>query len=231
MKTVLIHGDDTAKSYTRYKQILSVTKKRGWEIVMLEKSDKLNLEEHLSAGALFDGEDGYFTEKLFVLNKPKDIHSKTFDWIRKNAQNLNSNLLIYLNSPAPATLIKQLPRDTTKEVFMLPKLLFKFLDEIYPGNSKTALNMLHKITESEAIEMVMAMLARHLRDLYWAQSDPDTLPYPSWRASKLKSQAAKFKNHSLTNLIRNLADIDTKSKSSKLDLGTALDLTLIKYLQ
>ena len=114
---------------------------------------------------------------------------------------------------------------------MLPKLLFKFLDEIYPGNSKTALNMLHKITESEAIEMVMAMLARHLRDLYWAQSDPDTLPYPSWRASKLKSQAAKFKANSLVNLIRNLADIDTKSKSSKLDLGTALDLTLAKQLK
>jgi DNA polymerase III delta subunit len=231
MKTVLIHGDDSDKSLARYNQIINVTKKRGWEIVRLDKADNLNLEENLSANSLFGDLDGYLTEKLFVLSKPKDIDTKTFDWLKTSSKTLSGNLLIYLSAPAPATLIKQLPADTTKEVFMLPKLLFKFLDEIYPGNSKTALKMLHKIIETEALEMVFAMIARHLRDLYWTQSDPASLPYPNWRASKLKSQAAKFKNKSLAILINQLADIDIKSKSSKLDLGTALDLTLIKYLQ
>jgi hypothetical protein len=75
------------------------------------------------------------------------------------------------------------------------------------------------------------MLARHLKDLYWVSIDPKTNQYPSWRLSKLKSQAEKFEGGKLTRIISDLSDIDILVKSSKADLLTELDLLMVKQLE
>lgn len=225
MKTVLIHGDDTAKSFARYNQIIKVTRRRGWQIVRIEKSSKLNLQEQLSTNSLFD------EEKLYILSKPKDTSDDTFKWLEEHGSEIKGNLLIYLPSLAPQTLIKKLPKNTASETFTLPKLLFTFLDSVYPDNYKSAIKLLHKVTDDEPLELVFAMLARHVRDLFWAASDSESLQYPSWRRGKLKSQSSKFPDNTLPEFINSLSDIDIKSKSSKLDLGTALDLKLAIHLK
>ena len=91
--------------------------------------------------------------------------------------------------------------------------------------------MLHEVVENEALEMVLAMLGRHFRELYWVQNDAQSMKLPSWRTSKLKSQAHKFQDNSLSEFITNLAEIDVNSKTGKGDLAIALDLLLLTRLK
>ena len=58
-----------------------------------------------------------------------------------------------------------------------------------------------------------------------------SIPYPSWRVGKLKSQASKFTIEQLKYLIEKLSEIDIKVKTSKADLTNELDLLIIKQLE
>lgn len=132
------------------------------------------------------------------------------------------DVIILCDGNAPAGLVKSLPGSVKVEKFDLPKRLFAFLDKIN-------LESFHAIIKTEPIELVFAILGRHLRDVYWASTDPQSLGYPEWRAVKLASQAGKFKN--LKGLIGRLAEIDIAAKTGTVDLATSLDLLIAAELE
>ena len=149
----------------------------------------------------------------------------------KNFSKFEGTLVIYHSSDLPATFLKLMPKDFKMEKFDLPKLLFVFLENIYPGNSSYCLKLLHEVVKTEAVELVMFFIARHLRDLYWVKVDPISTGFPSWKTGKLKSQANKFTIDNIKLIIEKLSEIDILVKTSKADLLTELDLILIKELK
>jgi hypothetical protein len=212
MKIIVLHGDDTAKSYDRLMKFVDTAKKRNWEIIT---------DEFPNTPSLF-GADRLIIYRDFSLLTKQDI---------KNFDRFDGTLVVYHGGILPQTFLKLMPADFKMEKFELPRLLFIFLESFYPGNSVRCLKLLHDLTKTEAIELTFFMLSRHLRDLFWVTLDTKDTQFPAWKSSKLKSQAQKFEPEKLKQIINDLVDIDILVKSSKADLLTDLDLLIVKQLE
>jgi len=212
MRIIVLHGDDTAKSYDRLTKFIDTAKARSWEIVTNEFPNTPSL---------------FGAERLIVYRDYKLLTKQDV----KNFDRFDGTLVIYHEGVVPLTFLKSLPKDTKIEAFELPKILFTFLESFYPGNSKRSIQLLHQLVKTDAVELVFFMLCRHVRDLYWISIDPASSQFPSWRAGKLKTQASKFIVQQLQQLISLFSDIDISVKTSKTDLLTSLDFLIVKQLK
>ncbi|HTK03588.1 MAG TPA: hypothetical protein VL401_02350, partial [Alphaproteobacteria bacterium] len=104
MKVIILHGEDTVKSYARLKQFINVAKKRNWEI----------LYDDLQGTASLFGK-----ERLTILRDYKLFKNNKID----------GTLVIYHEGNLPAAFLKTLPKDTRIEEFKLPKLIWNFLNK------------------------------------------------------------------------------------------------------
>ena len=212
MKIIVLHGEDTTKSYNRLTKFIDSAKSRNWEIIT---------DEFPNTPSLFG------SERLIIYRDYKLLGKNDI----KNFDKFDGTLVIYYTGDLPAIFIKSMPQDFKMEKFDLPKLLFVFLESLYPKNSVNALRLLHQVVATEAIELVMFFIAKHFRDLYWVSVDAVSTGFPPWKAGKLKSQANKFTINNLELIINKLSEIDIKVKSSKTDLLTELDLLIVKLLK
>ena len=224
MKIIVLHGEDTVKSYDRLQKFIESANIRSWEIIYVDEAN-LSIPEVLSGTSLFGN------ERFYVLRDIKKIIKKDFDWLNANASGISGNLTIYSENVIPATTIKLLPKDTKIEVYNLPKIIWSFLEHLYPGNSRTVLAEFHKIIETEPVEFIFSLIARHLRDLYWTGVDPVSTGFADWKIRKLKTQMSKFGAEKIKEIIGLLAEIDVMAKTGKADLVSSLDLLIVKYLK
>src|SRR5258708_8162806 len=212
MRISSIHGEDKEKAYARYIELIDASKKKNFKIVQI--TDLKNVVNQ-----------SMFEEKqVFTLSKPNKVGINDWKWLAKNAPKYNSNLLIYYEGNSPIGVLKQLPKDSKTERFDLPKILFSFLGSFN-------LKVFNDLVKIEPVELVFHLLARRLRDLYWVKLSPETLQMQDWQKSKLISQANKFSEEKLKEIISELAEIDVKSKTSDADLKSSLDILIIKYLK
>lgn len=224
MKIIVLHGDDTLRSYERLQKFVKAARRRNWEVQRVSDSS-FNLSEILVSDSLFQ------KERLVVVEDSKLIDKTLVKWLQKKADSINVTIVIYGGRTLTKAFIKSLPKIEKVEEFKVPKLIWQFLDSFYPGNVKKILPQLHEIVKKEPVEFVFALLAKLLRDLYWVKVDSKTLTYPSWRIGKLKHQAAKFKKFKLRELISGLASADIKSKTSQSNLLTELDFIIASKLE
>lgn len=224
MKIIILHGDDSEKSYARLQKFVDVAKERSWEVSYIEDSGT-SFEEALSATSLFGN------ERFFILKDAKKISKKEFLWLNKKSAELTGTLIIYSDSVLNAGLLKSFPKDSKIEEFKLPVLLWNFLDNLIPGKSEYCIKILHKILEKQPVEFIFSLIARHFRDLYWVKVDAASAGFPFWKINKLKSQASTFTEDKLKGMLGVLAEIDIKVKTSKAELTDQLDLFIIKQLE
>jgi len=224
MKITLIHGTDVEASQKRFYFILDAIKKRDWDIVTVEKS-LATIPEQLTANSLFE------KQRLFVINDFDLINKKDLEWLLKNHSRIETNLLIFKDGNVPKPVLQKLGKDIKLEQFNLPQILFVYLDSIYPGNHKKALHMFHALLVNEPVELVMAMMGSHMRDLLWVKVAPETIALQSWRKDKLLRQANKFGEEKLKVFIEKMAQIDIQVKTSQAKLTESIDLLLTTELQ
>lgn len=223
MKLLILHGDDQIKLYARFQKFIETAKSRSWEIAYLD--DAPSIKESLSASSLFGA------ERFFVLRDIKRLGKSEIEWLKKKAPELEGNLVIYHEGYVPVGITKGITTDIKIEEFKLPKIIFSLMDMIRPGNSVQVIKTLHKIVETEPVEFVFVLIAKLMRDLYWAKTDLSSMPYPPWRSSKLKQQSSHFTIQQLQQFISSLSEIDIKVKTSKADLLSSLDLLIVKSLE
>ncbi len=224
MKITLIYGEDTEKSRQRYLNIINTLKKKNWEIVKVNLEDKAKFSDKIATSI------SLFSDKtLFVLDKFNKLPVSELSKL-KNLKT-DSNILFWQSGKALQKNLKLLPKETNIEKFEIPFLVFKFLDSFFPKNSTICIKLFHNILKESPPELVFAMFASHIKDLYWSLISPETLPYQSWRVNKLKSQGEKFGKTKLKKLIKLLAKLDIKSKTSQTNLVTSLDLLIFKELK
>ena len=224
MKTVILHGDDTEKSYARLRKFIDVAKERSWEVAYLDEGNQ-TFKEILTGMSLFG------SQRFFILKDVKKLAKKDYEWLKKNCANLAGTLIVYSNSTLNATAIKSFPSESKVEEFKLPVLLWNFLDGLYPGNSTREVEVLHKIIEKQPIEFVFSLMAKHFKELYWIKIGAGDAGFPFWKINKLKSSASKFGEEKLTKIIETMAQIDYEVKTSKSDLISELDLLILKHLE
>jgi DNA polymerase III delta subunit len=224
MKIIVLHGDDGKKLYARLTKFIETARDRSWEVGYLD-DPTLSIQEQLSSSSLFNA------ERFFIIRDIKRIGKKELRWIAKKSKDLSGNLIIYHEGYIPVSFLKSLPKDVKVEEYKLPVILWTFLDGLYPGNTVKSIDRFHKLIEKEAPEFIFTLIAKLFRDLYWAKKEASTLPYPAWRAAKLRTQSEKFTPEKLKSIIEYLTEIDNKVKTSSSDLTNELDLLIIKQLE
>ncbi len=223
MKITLIHGEDTQAARLRFTKITEAIRARGWEIVNIDSSKTLG--EQLRSNSLFGD------QILFIFENVEKISAKDFEWLSKNFADFDSNLLLYYKNAASKTFISKLPKDIKIENFDVPQELFKMLELMYPGNARAFFTTFKRVLKTQPVELIFAMLARQVKDMYWCLVDEKSTGMPDWRAGKIKNQANKFGIEKLTDLINKLAELDIKTKTSSTDLTQSLDLLLLQKLK
>ncbi len=212
MKIIILHGEDINKSYERLKKFIDEAKRRDWEILY----DDLSITPSL-----------FGADRLTVIRDYKLINAKAL----KSLSKIPGTLVFYHEDVLPQTFLKLLPTDVKKEEFKLPKLIWTFLDSLYPKNSAKSIKLFHEIIQRDPPEFVFSLISKLFRDLYWVKVDPKSVPYPSWRTSKLKVQSSKCSEEQLVKIIDTLAKIDVDVKTGKAYLVSSLDLLILKQLE
>ena len=145
MKIIILHGDDTIKSYIRLTKFIDEAKKRGWDII----NDKIE-----------DTPSLFGTEKLIIVRDYKIIGKKELNLIKK----IPGTLVIYTTGLHPAVSLKMINPDKT-EKFELPQLLWKFLDNMTIKN-------FHELLKTQPVEYILAMMAWKLKQKYRTNPTP-----------------------------------------------------------
>lgn len=183
MRIIVLHGDDVDKSYKRLQTFIDEAKKRNWKITdySIDEIENQNL---------------FGEECFYILKDYKLLGKKIVEKLKK----YSGNLIIYNSGKIPAPTLKNLRVDKV-ELFELPQLLWKFLDNM-------TIDKLHELLKTQATEYILAMMA--------------------W---KFKQNYIKNPSEKNAGLISELAEIDVNSKTSKADLLLSLDLLLSKQLK
>lgn len=104
MKTIILHGENTQKSYDRLTKFINEAKRRDWEILYDQVS---------STPSLFG------KERLSVIRDYKLFNQKI---------KFNGTLVIYSDRDLPVAFLKTLPTDAKIEKYDLTKTIWKFLN-------------------------------------------------------------------------------------------------------
>lgn len=223
MNIIVLHGDNIDTLYQRLKVFKNEAKKRSWEIRFVDLN--INIGEQLSSKSL------YTNNVLFILENPIRLKKTEIDWINNNVKSIGGTLTLYSESLLNKTFLKSILNITKVEEYKLPVLIWRLLESIYPGNARNCIKLLHVVIEDESSEFIFALISRHLRDIYWSNLEDNKLPYPDWRISKLRTQARKFPNDRLKQIINLLAEIDTKVKTGKDNIPDSLDFLFATQLE
>lgn len=141
MKIIVLHGNDTQKSYERLSKFVDEAKKRGWKVT------DFSMQE-------IENQSLFGEESFYILHDYKVIDKKISDKLKK----YSGNLVIYHNAKIPAPALKNLNADKV-ELFELPQILWKFLDNI-------TIKGLHEIIKTQPLEYIFAMIAWKLKQNY-----------------------------------------------------------------
>ena len=163
MKIVVIHGEDNVKSRNRLEEVLTRVKYKGYDLIKVA-GKKVNLTETTRAQSLFG------QKQLFVLDEP-DV-ADFGEFIKDQGEISDASIIAYFGKEVGRLTLKYLPKGAKVEKFDIPHKLWAFLDSFYPGNGQASLRILHEALVGNPIEMILALLARHVRDLYWVASEP-----------------------------------------------------------
>src|SRR3990167_8115433 len=128
MKIILLHGDHTSQSLLRLQAFIDSAVKRKFEIVRIERSSPKDFESILANTSLFESEKLYLIKDTSILNKES---IKVINRLHKFTPGV---LVIHTGSSA-SSIAKQLPSGTKVEEYKLPKIIFTFLESLFPGNS------------------------------------------------------------------------------------------------
>ncbi len=216
----ILHGENQVASRARLIQLKEEFEKKGFSIITLDgKTTEWNQIALFSSSTTLLGEgnsvfvEGYFTK----------VQSSKF-----KVQSLEGNVVFWEPKELPKTLINSLLKDWKIENFPIPRLVFKFLDTLSPKTPKNSLKMFHQILEHEPAELVLPLIAWHVRQLIWIKESPKTATMPYWKKDKLTRQASQWTLEQLYQFHEELLDADRslKTGSSPLPLSSSLDLLL-----
>lgn len=120
-----------------------------------------------------------------------------------------------------------------KEItFKLEKLIFRFLDNLYPANFKVALPLLAKILPNHDPALVFYQILAHFRRLMlakgdgWGQGKVENLA--DWQIEKYQRLAAKFSQQKLEKAYKALFELEVGFKTGKADLADNLPQVILQ---
>lgn len=221
----IIHGDDAVRRQAAVDAKLAHFAAKGLGEVKRIDAPELDLTQFVQATQ----PTTLFKERqVFLINRYFSLKNKA----------LQRDLSAYLNQlPAPVILtaaavltpsqLKPFP-SAVKQVYQLPKLVFTFLDSLFPGNQADFIPLFEKIILSQPPETLLVMIASRVRQLL--QLADGQLKLAPWQLARLAVQKNHFPDDRLLALHHSLVQLDRSAKSGRLvgSLASELASLLVK---
>lgn len=219
----ILHGDDTVSLQSRLSELIE--NQRSATFV---QGDKANASEILSA---LSATDLFLDTRFVVIEKVLKIDKKTLDKIlpELNKASFSKSLHIILchDSELSKAFLGKF-KNTSPEMFLLPKLFFTFLDNFTPKSYKKELGILLKMENVEA-EQIFYSLIKRVRQLLLAKLNietEETTKMTPWQKDKIRTQNAKWTAEELRKIYQELFEIEVKMKSGGLMLSLKKQLDI-----
>lgn len=214
---LIYHGDNQILSRSGFLDLKRTKTAAGMQIVEVN-GQGLTLQElkYKSESASLLGDiNCLFIDEFFGsrISKEKNL---ILDYLTEHS----GNELNFWDSKDVSVQLKKIPPECIRK-FDLPKYVFQFLDH-------PTITLLHQSLVNTAPEQIFALLVGHFRKLLIVKDHAGNLP--AWQEQKLSSQAAKYSIEKLTELYKELLQIDYRQKTSvsAIDLSFSLELWLTK---
>jgi len=220
---VILHGENTVLS--RHK-LIGFTQNFKGEIVRLEggKMSLTDLKQAVESSSLFGQKRLVIVENLFT-RRPSTDKEKLLKYLKEQK---STNLIIWERKTIDGRSLVSF-RFAQIEKFVIPAIIFKFLDSLSPNNKKNALNFFHQILRQEPPEMVFYMLTRRIRNLLIVKDlgEKGLEKMAPWQKAKLARQAKQFNLKQLLFFYQNLLRIDWQQKTGRAPMPLISQLDLL----
>ena len=232
----IFHGENVELSRKSFIEVIAKSKVDGVnEVVRLNGAEivQSDLIQALESQSLFGGDRIVVIEGLFSrrISKEKD---SLLTYIVSQLASGNSQfvLLMWEGKKILATGLKKFTGKQEVEIkeFKISGLLYKFLDQIIPGNGRPASLTFNSLIIEEPAELVFYFLVKRVTELILENSSSGSGEgYDDWRRQKLIEQASKWSGKGLTSFHRRLTEIDEaiKTGSTPSGLPSHLDIALL----
>ena len=213
MRRVLVHGDDEVAVYQHYEKMVGEVKKSN------EMVDITGATSYSPRQSLFSDLVAY----QMILNSETDL--KLFlEYIDKG------HLIVgyYYKTLTPTQAKKFDPKKVELLQFKLSKVIWQFLENLTPGNPQLWL-LFDQAKKEGSLDMVMGMILRQLAHLNLAKFGTLDGVVFGWQKDKLQSQADKFTDKQLKEIVSRALTLDVSVKTGILNTDTALTRLLLFF--
>lgn len=225
----LIHGDNHVKSRQILNQKRDQLKKKIPDVVTLD-GKKLELTELIQATqsqSLLGSDRLVIIEDLFKLRSKKTL-KRAIELIN-DLNPKQTHLILWESKPLTKSQLKKIKYAKVEEASS-STVIFKFLDNLVPGNTQQTLKLLKQSSAKDSDEFVFFMLAKHVGQLIMAHGDE--LSGPGWKIRKMQTQASQLGLKKLLKLHYALLTLDYERKTGQAtgSLQQNLQILLITHL-
>lgn len=212
----IIHGTDQNTSRNQ----LNILKSKYGDTVFIDgNADMAVVRQNFDNAYLFYQEN----KKLLIFEKifsQKAVNRPLLDLFKKISPNVD--ILIWEDKEIKTREFTAFSTGTRVLRYNLPVVIFRFLDNFFPGNAKTEISILNSLEISMTPEIILFMLIKQLRLLIQlkaktASGSSELKTIMPWQKSKLINQSSYFTLDQLTGIYENLLTVDYESKAGLSD--------------
>lgn len=221
---LILHGENTVLSRQK---LTNLSQHFQGEVLHLE-GEKINLtdlKQAIESSTLFGQARLVIIENLFV-RRPSKEKEELFKYLKEEKP---KNLIIWERKTIDGRSLISF-KFAQIERFVIPTIIFKFLDSLSPQNKSQSLYFFHQCLRQEPPEVIFYMLSRRVGNLILAADlgEKGLEKMASWQRSKLIHQTKQFNLKKLIFLYRQLLKIDWEQKTGQtiMPLVSQLDLLI-----
>lgn len=227
MITVL-HGDDTVASRNELNRRKCATGHADILTLSGLSLDEPTLVQALESRSLLADKKIVVIEQFLTrMGRKQKASDKMLDYIMRAPDGLD--IILWEPREIFVSILKKLGKEAVINLYMLPKIIFSFLDNLRPNNSPYLLKLLMQILETYPPEVVFTMIVRRIRQLIMVKDGvpPDNLQ--AWQVSRLTNQGKSFTLEKLLAMERQLLAIEygIKTGNAAYDLARLMEQWII----
>lgn len=219
---ILIHGENELEKHAYINSLKQLGKQ---EIVSLniQNTDIGQLIQTVSAPPVFFPKRLVILENFFTRKLPFD-----FSYVHPQV-----DLVILEKEKLAEYQIKKLPPFVKVLLLREEPYIFRFLDSLYPKNTKNAMSLLQKVKQKKESQLLLWLITQHIRRLLLAKEEAEkTLKEEErlreWQIQKYQNIAKRFSKSHLEKIYKKIFSVEFAHKKGEADLEEVLPLLIFE---
>lgn len=219
---ILIHGENELEKNA---YITSLKERGKQEVVSLnvQNTDTGDLIQAVSTTPVFFPKRLVIFERFFTKKNPFD-----FGFVHPQV-----DLVILERGKLAEYQIKKLPSLVKVLLLKEEPAIFRFLDSLYPKNTKDAMIWLQKVRQKKDPQLLFWLITQYIRRLLLAkegalESLKDGEKLRDWQIQKYQSKAKRFSRFHLEKIYKKIFSLEFAQKFGGADLEESLPLLIFE---